>query len=66
MDFLREYLPLLIPFVIVELTLAITALIHVLKHPHYRFGNKAMWVFLVLILQIIGPIAYFILGRGEE
>ncbi|MFJ8261069.1 PLD nuclease N-terminal domain-containing protein [Rummeliibacillus sp. NPDC094406] len=62
----QEALPLIIPLVILELTLAIVALVHVLKHPNYRFGNKAMWVVIVLFLQIIGPIAYFIFGRGRE
>ncbi len=66
MDFIKDSLPLLIPLIVVELGLAITALIHVLKHPHYRFGNKIMWVFIVLLVQIIGPIVYFVFGRGDE
>ena len=66
MDKIIEYLPFLIPILIAELALAITALVHVLKHPHYRFGNKAMWIVIVLLIQIIGPIIYFLVGRGEE
>lgn len=61
-----EYLPFIIPILIIELALAITALVHVLKHPNYRFGNKIIWIFIVLLIQIIGPIVYFIFGRGEE
>lgn len=63
---LQEYLPFLIPFIILELALAITALIHVLKHPNYRFGNKVSWIFIVLVLQIIGPVLYFTIGRGKD
>lgn len=66
MEFINESLPLLIPLIVVEVGLAITALIHVLKHPNYRFGNKIMWILIVLFIQIIGPIAYFVLGRGDE
>ena len=66
MEFLRAYWPFLLPIVIVQLVFAITALIHVLKHPHYRFGNKGMWILIVLLVQIIGPITYFVFGRGEE
>ena len=66
MDQLIEYLPLLIPVVIIELALMITALIHVLKHPNYKFGNKAMWVILVVFIQIVGPLVYFVFGRGNE
>ena len=66
MDVLMANLPLFIPLIIAEVILAVTALIHVLRHPHYRFGNKIMWALIVLFIQVIGPTAYFILGRGEE
>jgi hypothetical protein len=66
LDMLKEYLPFLIPLVIAELVLGITALVHVLRHPHYRFGNKVMWAFIVMLVQIIGPVVYFAFGRGEE
>lgn len=66
MEGLIENLPFLIPIIIIELILVITALIHVLKHPNYRFGNKVLWVVIVLVIQIIGPIVYFTLGRGDE
>lgn len=63
---LKEFLPFIIPLVIIELALAITALVHVLKHPNYKFGSKAFWIPVVLIIQIIGPVAYFLFGRGED
>ncbi|MBO2535892.1 MULTISPECIES: PLD nuclease N-terminal domain-containing protein [Rummeliibacillus] len=63
---LQEALPLIIPIIILEWTLAIVALIHVLKHPHYQFGNKPMWIIVVLFIQIIGPVVYFIFGRGRD
>ena len=66
MSLLMDYLPFLIPIILIELALAITALIHVLRHPTYRFGNKIIWVIIVLCIQIIGPIVYFVFGRGEE
>jgi hypothetical protein len=65
MEQLREYIPFLIPIIIIELVLAITALVHVLKHPNYRFGSKVFWVLFVLFIQIIGPIIYFAFGREE-
>ena len=66
LESIQEYLPFLIPLVIAEFALAMTALIHVLKHPNYRFGNKVMWIAIVLFIQIIGPVVYFLIGRGEE
>lgn len=66
MQSIIEFLPFVIPLLIIELLLAITALIHILRHPNYRFGNRTIWVIIVLLIQIIGPAAYFIFGRGEE
>lgn len=66
MDTLLEYLPLIIPYIIIQYALAIAALVHVLRHPHYRFGNKIMWALVVLFIQILGPVAYFAFGKGEE
>ena len=63
---IMEYLPFLIPIVIIELILMLSALIHVLKHKNYRFGNRIIWIIIVVGLQIIGPILYFTIGRGEE
>lgn len=66
MEMLMEYLPFLIPAVIAELVLAIVALVHVIKHPHYRFGNQVMWILIVLLFQIIGPLVYLFFGRGDN
>lgn len=66
MNDIMNQLPLALPIIVLEFILAITALIHVLRHPNYRFGNKVIWVLVVLFVQIIGPIFYFVFGRGEE
>jgi hypothetical protein len=66
MDNIMEYLPFIIPIVLIELILMITALVHVLTHKNYRFGNRILWVFIVVIIEIVGPILYFTIGRGEE
>lgn len=65
MNQLADYLPFLIPLVVAQLGLAIFSVIHVLKHPQYRFGNKALWVVVVLVFQFIGPAVYFLFGRGD-
>ena len=39
MGAMMEYLPLLIPVVIIQLALTITALVHILKHIKIWFGN---------------------------
>lgn len=66
MDTIIKYLPVLLPVIVIELTLAIFSFIHVLRHPHYKFGNKIIWSLFVLFIQFIGPVIYFIFGRGED
>lgn len=63
---LTMYLPFIIPLIILQLVLAITALLHVLRHPNYRFGTKAVWCVVVLFVQIVGPVFYFLFGRGDD
>ncbi|MEG0329845.1 MAG: PLD nuclease N-terminal domain-containing protein [Longicatena sp.] len=63
---LETYLPFLIPLVIAEFSLAIFSLVHVLKHPTYRIGNKTIWIVVVLLVQFIGPVLYFLIGRGDS
>ena len=66
MDALLEMLPLLIPILVLDAVLAVAAALHVLRHPHYRFGSRAFWLVMVIVLLLIGPIIYFVAGRGEE
>ena len=66
MDALLEMLPLLIPILVLDAVLAVVAALHVLRHLHYRFGNKAFWLVVVVVFLLIGPITYFVVGRVEE
>lgn len=61
-----EYAPFLVPLIILQVGLAIFSAVHVIKHPHYRFGSQVMWLLIVLLVQFIGPIVYFVFGRGEQ
>ncbi len=66
MDVLREYWLFLLPLIIAQFVLMITALVHIFKHPDYRFGSRAMWIVIVVLFQMVGPIVYFVFGRGED
>lgn len=66
MEFIREYLPILIPIVVLEIWLMIYALTHILKHNKFKFGNKVMWIVVVVLIQIIGPIFYLMIGKDNE
>jgi len=62
---LREYLPFLIPIIILQLALSVAAIVHVLRHDNYKFGNRTIWI-LASFINTIGPIVYFLFGRGED
>ena len=63
---LMEFLPALIPYVILEFALMITALVHLLKRNKVRRGNVIIWLLVIILIQIIGPVLYFLFGREEE
>lgn len=63
---LTTYLPILLPLIIAQFILMIVALVHILKHDQYRVGSRVIWIVVVILFQTIGPIIYFIIGRGED
>ena len=64
-DQLMKLLPLLIPLFLIQLGLMITALVDLLKREKTK-GPKWMWIIIVVFVNIIGPIIYFVVGREEE
>jgi len=63
---LQAYLPFLIPLYIIQLALMIAAIVHIVKHDNFRFGNKVIWIAICVLINIIGPVLYFVIGRGED
>lgn len=62
-----ELLPFLIPLIIVEFVLLGYTLYHILTHKHYKRGSRALWIVVVIVgMQFIGPILYFLLGKEES
>lgn len=66
MNQIVELLPLLIPIMIIQAALVIFAIVHIVKHQKFRFGNMVIWLIIVLFFSVIGPILYFTIGRKEE
>jgi hypothetical protein len=65
MQLLRQYLPLLIPVVLIELALLGTALVDLIRRPQTR-GPKWAWALVIILINFIGPIVYFLAGRKDE
>lgn len=66
MNILSEMLPFLIPVLVLDIILAVVAARHVLRHTHYRFGNRVFWLVVVIVFLLIGPVVYFAFGKGDE
>ena len=58
-------LQLLMPVLILQLILMATALVSCLKQKETN-GPKWLWIIVIIFLNIIGPILYFIFGRKER
>ncbi len=65
LDKIKDVLPALIPLIVLELALIIIALVDLVRREHVR-GSKAMWVPLIILIQIIGPVLYLTIGRKER
>ena len=64
-DTLRPMLPYLVPVVLLELVLLAVALRDLLRRDRVN-GSKWLWGVIIVCVQIVGPIAYFVFGRGDE
>ncbi len=53
------------PILIIQFILFIVALVDVIRIERTN-GPKWMWVLIILFINIIGPIVYFIFGRRQQ
>lgn len=66
MDKIMEFLPFLIPLVIAEFALLGYTLHHILTHKNYKRGNRTLWLIITIVLMnYVGPIMYFLLGKED-
>jgi hypothetical protein len=65
MQIIRQYLPMLIPVVLIELALMVTALVDLIRSSQTH-GPKWVWALVIILINFIGPIIYFVVGRLEE
>jgi len=61
---LKQWLPLLIPVIILELGLMVAALIDLIKREKTK-GPKWVWILVIVFVNLFGPIVYFLVGREE-
>ncbi|MHB1319913.1 MAG: PLD nuclease N-terminal domain-containing protein [Anaerolineae bacterium] len=64
METLPQWLPLIIPLVVIQLILMVVALLDLSRREQTR-GPKLLWVFVIILGELIGPLLYFLIGREE-
>ena len=63
---ISRFLIVLIPIALIQLGLMLAALIHLLKRNKVKSGSVGIWIAIIVLINIIGPILYFTIGREDS
>lgn len=61
----KTQIALIIPVFLLYLALLLTAIIDLTKNWNTR-KNPIIWLVVIIVISVFGPIAYFIFGRKED
>jgi hypothetical protein len=64
MDTLQQYLPLIIPILLIQLGLMIFCLVDLTRRERTK-GPKWVWAIVIILGELLGPIIYLLVGREE-
>jgi hypothetical protein len=63
---LEQIIALVAPIVVIQLGLMIAALIDLERDERrVRGGSKLVWALVIVFVNVVGPILYFVAGREE-
>ncbi len=66
MQQLRELLPLIAPLILLQLLLLVLAVLDLFREERQvRFVSKPIWALIIVFVNLIGPLAYFFVGRED-
>jgi hypothetical protein len=64
---LEELVPLLLPIVAIQLGLVVWALYDITRPSRrVRGDSKVLWALVIIFVNLVGPILYFLVGRKES
>jgi len=63
---MKQALLIALPLVIINLIFVVIALVDLSKKKKVLWGSKVIWVILILFVQFVGWILYFLIGKKEE
>lgn len=55
-----------IGLVVGYLTLFIGALVGIMRSPTLTTGGKVLWVVIIFVFQLLGPVVWFLWGRNAQ
>ena len=64
MEKIVAVLPYLIPIILLQLGLMIFALVDLARREKTK-GPKWAWALIIIFVNLLGPILYFVLGRED-
>ena len=65
-DQLRQVLPLVLPLLVLQLALLLLAIVDLFREERQvRFVSKPIWALIIVFVNIVGPLAYFFVGRED-
>ena len=62
----KEMILIITPLLVINLIFVIIALIDLAKRQKVLWNNKVLWVLLIVFVQYLGWICYFLFGRKDE
>ena len=63
----EQIIALVAPIIVIQLGLMIAALIDLERDERrVRGGSKLVWAIVIVFINVVGPILYFVAGREES
>ena len=61
----RTILLISIPLTVIQLVLMIAAIVSLVRKPNLPSNDKILWVLIIVLINLIGPIIYFAIGSNH-
>ena len=66
MDEIVRLLPLIVPLIAIQVVLFLLAVYDLFREERrVRWFSKPVWALIILLVNIVGPLAYFFVGRED-
>ena len=63
---IAEIIKFVWPLIIIQLAVQIYAIVDLLKRGKTKNLNLGVWLVIIVLGEIVGPIVYFLVGKSEE